>query len=183
MDADWSVEMGHGDPVLEFPWSSDSPGVKFYDLKRHPELLSSVPEAVEHEPIGHFLAAVNDANSIFQTAKCDVWEETDRPSGRFRFCSYVDVLFANRDRQLSFEAHEKLGRDLVAIVDPVDLNDCSAEFIVRRCFYHFEGESDSHPGLCVTCYVKGFGSASLDARARWAEALAVVCKALLSEAN
>jgi hypothetical protein len=57
MHADFSVELGRDDAALELPWSSADPALRFYDLKKHPELLQQIPEAVAYPELGAFLCA------------------------------------------------------------------------------------------------------------------------------
>lgn len=203
MEVDWSVEMGHGDAVLEFPWSSDDEQMRFYNLKLHPELLDEVPEAAEHPALRKCLARLNSADSGYQTAKCDVWREGISPDsgGQPHMCSaYVDVLFTDA-RQLSFDAHESAVRELSsrlkdrdedAIVGQVPAlrpaaqgrhdsgrdNERFVEFVVRRCFYH--GESELIPGCCITFFVHGSGGSEREAYANWAAALEAVTEALMA---
>ena len=55
MDADFSVELGDEDPVLDFPWADASGRLAYFDLKRHPELLAQVGEAKEFPELAEFL--------------------------------------------------------------------------------------------------------------------------------
>ena len=73
MDADFSVELGGEDPVLDFPWTDASGRLAYFDLKRHPELLAQVEEAKELPELAEFLRCVNSARSAVESAKCDVW--------------------------------------------------------------------------------------------------------------
>ena len=75
MEADFAVELGADDETLEFPWAADADGhrYRYYDLKRHPELLAQVEEAQRVPELGEFLRAMNAASSILETAKCDAW--------------------------------------------------------------------------------------------------------------
>src|SRR4051812_50080637 len=78
MHAEWSVELGREDEALEFPWSSqhvspDQEAPRYYDLKRHPELMVSVPEAYHPVEMGEFLSSINSNSSIFESVKCDLW--------------------------------------------------------------------------------------------------------------
>lgn len=192
METDWSVEMGHADPVLEFPWHSDDPNVCYCDLKTDSQLATAIPEAVQHEPIRDFLVAVNEPASPFQTAKCDVWEENgssgDYQCGAFCRACYVDVLFMDRRLQSGFEAHEALIKDLAKRVGLSAFDPGAAEFVVRRCFYHRDLPSVSaaeeavnpEPGCYITCYIRGYGEDEESAYANWARTLAIVRDALLT---
>ena len=74
MHADWSVELGREDEALEFPWPSlGDDALRYYDLKRHPELLLNVTEAYHPVEMGEFLASANSSASIFETVKCGIW--------------------------------------------------------------------------------------------------------------
>ena len=77
MDADWSVELGHDDPALEFPWSSPDGSHRYVDLTHRPEALSEIPEATQYSQLSEFLLAMNAPSSPWQTVKCDVWAEKE----------------------------------------------------------------------------------------------------------
>src|SRR5579864_4577090 len=100
MLAEWSVELGGGDPRLELPWSSDDGALRFLDLKRQPELLLEVREACAHPELAAFLSWANSPDSLFETAKCDAWSsrqitaEEEVFGEPCKFGSYVDLLFA-----------------------------------------------------------------------------------------
>ena len=44
MEADFAVELGADDDVLDLPWASPDSNVRYYDLKRQPDLLIFVKE-------------------------------------------------------------------------------------------------------------------------------------------
>src|SRR5271170_5631679 len=120
MDADFSIELGREDPVLDFPWK-DPEGKLFYaDLKRHPELLARIDEAQKFSELGDFLRVVNSARSVVQTAKCDAWTTTELSveeeiyNASHKFASYVDVVFSTPERSLTF--HEQFARKLVGLL-------------------------------------------------------------------
>ena len=75
MQADFSIELGAEDDAMELPWQSPDGKLRYYDLKRQPELLLEVSEAFENKELGEFLAATNSANSILETSKCDAWQQ------------------------------------------------------------------------------------------------------------
>ncbi len=73
MDADFSVELGNDDPVLDFPWKDPESKLAYLDVKRHPALMSAIPEAEEFPEIREFLRTANSPHSKVETAKCDAW--------------------------------------------------------------------------------------------------------------
>jgi hypothetical protein len=99
MDADFSIEMGREDPVLDFPWTDPSGKFAYCDLKRRPELMASIEEAEQFPELAEFLRVVNSAASMVETAKCDVWATTELSADEdiyessHKFASYVDVVF------------------------------------------------------------------------------------------
>jgi hypothetical protein len=144
MDADWSVELGPDDPALEFPWSGEG-ALHYFDLKRHPESLDAIEEAVRFPELRSALATLNAPESPLATAKCDAWPDDEISKaeeiygGSCRFGSYVDLLFED-DRCFSFERNEALVKMAAKRISgsfasgPVEAS-AAAEFIVRRCFY------------------------------------------------
>src|SRR5271169_4667856 len=69
MDADWSVELGADDAVLEFPWSSPDGAQRYLDLQRHPELRAEIPEAVRFPELGEFLLVMNGSTTNWTKPK------------------------------------------------------------------------------------------------------------------
>src|SRR5438105_13657279 len=100
MQADFSIELGAQDDAMELPWSSADGELRYYDLKRRPELLLEVSEAFQNKELGEFLASSNAAHSILETCKGDAWlgnevSEHERGIGTrwdaaWEFSSYVD---------------------------------------------------------------------------------------------
>ena len=77
MVAEWSVELGSDDPILEIPWRSDDGSLRFLDLKRQPELLLEIREACTYQELAGFLDWANSADSGLETGKCDVWTTSE----------------------------------------------------------------------------------------------------------
>jgi hypothetical protein len=186
MQADFSVELGADDDRLELPWSSPGGELRYYDLKRRPELLLNVSEAQYNQELAEFLAALNSAASIFETAKCDTWlsneltEEEQIYGASWKFGSYVDLVFTESGARFSFDEHERLAGDISKLLHRAPDISAAAEFIVRRCFYH-TGQDAAEPdaGYCITFYLYGYGDDEDDSRRRWSIAMKVVENALL----
>ena len=173
MEADFSVELGPDAAALELPWEADN-GAQYYDLKRHPELLASVPEADQYSELRDFLAFLNAPGMPVETAKCDVWtSEQIAPDeeifgAKLKYASYVDLLFAD-GRRFSLCENEELARRTVSLLRRVPEIPASAEMIIRRCYYNEGGDPDtSRDGFYFSWYVSGFGDDRDQARQRWA---------------
>ena len=69
MDADFSVEMGPDDPVLEMPWASADGSLGYYNLREQPELLEQLEEARRSPELAQFLRHLNGAGGAFETVK------------------------------------------------------------------------------------------------------------------
>jgi hypothetical protein len=192
MHADWSVELGREDEALEFPWSSqcvspDQDAPRYYDLKRHPELMVSVPEAYHPVEMGEFLSSINSSSSLFESVKCDLWfteelsEEEQIFGAACKAASYVDVIFTEPQQRFEREAHERLAERMCKLLSLVPEISAAAEFGLRRCYFHHNGDAsaDSDPGFYVTIYVSGYGDDSAEAWQRWGIALKLVENALL----
>ena len=179
MDADWSVECGADDPTLSVPWQSEDGSLRYYDLRARPELLLYVDEAARHHQLGEFLTAVNSANSRMQSAKSDVWtsRELSEAEGIYgaacKFCSYVDLFFAEAEARGDFPQHEEFAKSLTALLQRAPQISAAAEFIVRRA--HYEGE----PGYYFTFDLAGYGDDEEDAKKRWTIALDLIGNAIL----
>jgi hypothetical protein len=178
LEADYSVELGAEDAVLEFPWTA-SGDIQYYDLKRHPVLLPLVEEARRFSPLRDFLAALNSTSSLFETAKCDAWftTELNPEEGIFdatgKFGSYVDVLFSGESR-FSFSDHEQRVKRWTSLLRKALDIPAAAEFIVRRCDF----KSDPRDGFFITTYTFGYGENAESAQQQWAIALKLVENAI-----
>ena len=187
MHADYSVELGQQDECLEIPWAKPDSTIRYYDLKRRPELLLHVEEAHHNQELGEFLVAINSESSILETAKCDVWfsdkleEEEEIYGAAWKFGSYVDLVFTPEEARYSLERHQETGERAATLLKCVPEISAAAEFILRRCYFHpaQEPEGDSRPGFCFTFYLFGYGDDEDEARRRWGIALKVVQNALL----
>jgi hypothetical protein len=189
VEADFAVELGAGDETLELPWVAEAGaaygedgGPRYYDLKRQPELLLNIEEAIRVPELGEFLAAVNSPASILETAKCDAWSSTDiNPEEEIfgaahKFGSYVDVLFSSEDSRGSFAEHEQFARRITQLLKRVPEIPAAAELLIRRGFFH-AGE-ETREGFYITLYLFGYGDDEAQARQRWAIALKLVENAI-----
>lgn len=182
MDADFSVELGADDNSLEVPWADPDDGPRYFDLKHLPELLKEIEECQRSPELGEFLASMNSKASPFETAKCDAWSTTEMAAdedifnAKWKFGSYVDLLFSAIGARFSFEAHEQLAKRVVQLLRRVPEIPAAAEFIVRRCY--FRGADACREGFYITFYLFGYGSDEEQARRQWAIGLELVDNAL-----
>ena len=198
MDADFSIELGREDPVLDFPWKDSAGKLAYVDLKRHPELMARIEEAEKFPELKEFLRLMNSARSRVETAKCDAWATTELSpeeevyDASHKFVSYVDVVFSNidvresslrqpslRDPSLreSLPAHEQFARKLVELLRSVPETPSAAEVCVRRCYFGEDG--GVREGFYCTLYVSGYGNDSASARQNWAVALKLMGNAIM----
>ncbi len=192
MDADFSIELGREDPVLDLPWTDPAGRLAYVDLKRRPELLAAIEEAQRFPELGKFLRTMNSARSTVETAKCDAWVTTELSAeediyhASHKFGSYVDLVFSDIDgglalRELSlrrsFSAHERFARELVDLVRRAPDMMSAAEVCVRRCYFAEEGGVDE--GFYCTLYVSGYGNDEARARQAWGVALKLVGNAIV----
>jgi hypothetical protein len=182
VEADFAVELGVDDEVLDLPWASAESAVRYYDLKCQPDLLLYVEEAQSVPALGEFLAAINSSASILETAKCDAWHTTEmKPeeeifAANSKFASYIDLLFSDEHRRFSFSEHEKMASRLTQLLRRVPEIPAAAEFLVRRCHYHEEDET--RDGFYITFYLFGYGDDEPQAQQRWAIGLKLVENAI-----
>jgi len=141
MHADFSVELGRDDAALELPWSSADPTVRYYDLKKHPEWLQQISEAMAWPELGAFLARINAAGFPLATAKCDAWASREvlpeeEIFGDRKFVSYIDLVFEDAAARCSFEKHEAFARGLCRLLGQAPEIPAAVEVVIRRCYYH-----------------------------------------------
>jgi len=193
MDADFSIELGRDDPVLDLPWTDPAGKVAYLNLKRRPELMARIEEAERFPELGEFLRAMNWARSMVETAKCDAWAtrelsaEEEIYDATHKFASYVDVVFSEIDVRLSssrqslsrqsLSAHEQFARNLVELLRREPEVSSSAEVCVRRCYYGEEG--GVREGFYCILYVSGYGKDCASARQNWGAGLKLVENAIM----
>lgn len=184
MQADYSVEMGVGDPTVEVPWSSPERRLQYVDLRLEPRRVQEIEEARDFPELADFLHRVNAAGS-FQTVKCDVWSSTEiEPAeeifgGTHKHGSYCDFVFCEPELRQSFLEHEAFMRRLVELLTKAPEIPASVELVLRRCIFHEPGMS----GCAITCFVTGFGGDDSQARRQWAIALTLIENALRQVAS
>jgi hypothetical protein len=182
MDADFSIELGREDPVLDFPWTDPAGKLAYVDVKRHPESMASIEEAEKFPELGEFLRVMNSPRSMVETAKCDAWATTelsaeeDVYNASHKFASYVDVVFSETDVRLSFSLHEQFARKLVELLRRVPDTPSATEVCVRRCY--FAEDSGVREGFYCTLYLTGYGNEEDSARQNWGVGLKLMGNAI-----
>jgi hypothetical protein len=191
LDADWSVELGVDDAALEYPWTDPDAKMKFIDLRRSPEQIELLPETAREPELANALLALNSTESVFATAKCDLWlddepAQSERVYGAVKFGSYIDCVLCDPDMSMrsNFTWHESLVKLASEMASSEDVPG-TIEYVVRRCYFHPEGMRTDEDyflssGLCVTVYASGFGDSAVAARSQWADVLDLACEALLN---
>jgi len=183
MDADFSIELGREDPVLDFPWTDPAGKLAYVDLERSPELMASIKEAETFPELGEFLRVMNSARSMVETAKCDAWATTELSAeedvydASHKFASYVDVVFSQVDMRLSLSVHEQFARRLVELLRRVPDTQSAAEVCVRRCY--FGEDSGVREGFYCTLYVSGYGNDDASASQNWGVGLKLMGNAIV----
>ena len=204
MDADFAIELGGDDPVLDFPWEDPAGELAYFDVKRHPELLPRIGEAEKFPALLVFLRTVNSARSAVETAKCDAWATTELNAeeevygASHKFASYVDAVFSADwkacqasvlqfpSNQLSFGlspgresliVHERFAGKLVELLRRAPEIPSAVEICVRRCY--FPGEGEVREGFYFTLYTSGYGNDEEDARRNWEVGLKLAGNAIV----
>jgi hypothetical protein len=156
MEADWEVEIGGGAPVIEALW----PG--FVDLRRSPERLVEIAEAVSFPALADLLLALNAASSPFWTAKCDLWKPAAEektladPAGAngiapATLACYVDLLPWEGLVFAQWKEAEALCREWVTRLAAVDIPNGRAELVIRQAI------AGAGEGFGVTAYLSAAG--------------------------
>jgi hypothetical protein len=183
MDADFSIELGRDDPVLDFPWTDPTGQLAYFDLKRHPGLLAKVEEARKFPELADFLRSINSLRGPFESAKCDAWSTNELSVGEdifnasHKFASYIDIVSSGATQRQSFDFHEKFARKLTDLLRRAPEMRALAEVCVRRCF--FAESEQTREGFYITFYVNGFGEDESAAQKNWAIALKLAENAIL----
>src|SRR5215472_11192822 len=121
MHADYAIELAAEDATLDLPWAAPDGGPSYIDLKRHPQLISRLKEAVGIPELAEFLLSVNASTSPLESAKCDAWSSSEMDleeeifAAAWKYGSYVDLLFRGEEK-FSFAVYEKLVNRLVGLL-------------------------------------------------------------------
>jgi len=185
MQVDFSVELGHGDEILELPWSSADDSTHYRDLKHFPDLLLEIEEANRFPELAEFLETINSRASIFESAKCDVWvsselhPEEEIFGATHKFGGYIDLVCSDLISRVSLSDHEKMARRLIELLQCAPEIPASVEFLIRRCYFT-QGSTSGEPieGLYFTSYIFGLGDNEELARRQWSIALKLVENAI-----
>jgi hypothetical protein len=182
VEADFAIELGAEDEVLEMPWAAPDGSLRYHNLKRYPELLREIQEVQRAPELADFLVTANSRSGILESAKCDVWSsdqmnpEEEIFGAKIKFGCYVDLLFSQKPSRLSFAQHENAVRRLTKILQEAPGVQASAEFLVRRCYYHLEQQVTE--GFYITLYLFGYGEDENQARRQWGAGLRLAEKAI-----
>ncbi len=182
MDADFSIELGREDPVLDFPWTDPAGKLAYFDLKRQPALIAKVEEAEQFPELAEFLRTVNSVRSVVESAKCDVWPtaelsvEEEIFDASHKFASYVDLVFSDVGQRRTLPLHEGFARRLTELLRGAPEIGAAVEVYVRRCIFGDAGEIDE--GCYFTVYVNGYEVDETAARKNWAIATKLVGNAI-----
>ncbi len=166
MEADWSVEIGAGLPVIDVAWDG------FLDLRSFPERIDGIEEARRHPALRGALLAFNSGDPTVFTTKCDCWKlegaEIDpdefaasRETASMGFASYIDVVDREPGRFASLALHEQRARAIASILHALNLRTGRVDLVVRAA------DLNERSGFGMTLYAAGCGANDAGAYAAW----------------
>ena len=177
MEADWTVALAAGDPVIAVPWAACQ--CRFVDLRQGTHRIDEIEEARSRPPLRSALLVLNGATSPLWTAKCDAWtssvDEGGEPFDPYEMGaepgdtaigsgSYVDLLAREVSFMASFERQERWIRAVTEVLRSTPARAARVELVLRRA------EAEGASGFAVTWFVEGCGSTAQDAGQRWTRA-------------
>ena len=183
MEADWTVALAAGDPVITVPWAASGDDIRkcrFVDLRLGAHLVDEIEEARSKPPLRSALLLLNAATSPLWTAKCDVWTSSvdegaepfdpyeiaaDADDIAFGAGSYIDLLPRDVSFLSGFERQERWIRAVTEVLRSIPASAARVELVLRRV------EVEGAWGFAVTWFVEGCGSTAQRAEQRWARAL------------
>ncbi len=178
MEADWTVALAGGDPVVTVPWAGNT--CRFVDLRLGAHLVDEIEEARSEPALRSALLLLNAATSPLWTAKCDAWTgsvdqgaepfdpyemNAEADEVAFGAGSYIDLLPRDAAFLAGFERQERWVRAVAEVLRSIPARAARVELVVRRA------EVEKVSGFAVTWFVEGCGSTAQSAGQRWAEAL------------
>jgi hypothetical protein len=183
MEADWTVALAAGDPVITVPWAASGDDIRkcrFVDLRQGAHLVDEIKEARSKPPLRSALLLLNAATSPLWTAKCDAWTSSvdegaepfdpyemaaDADDIAFGAGSYIDLLPRDVSFLSGFERQERWIRRVTEVLRSIPASAARVELVLRRV------EVEGAWGFAVTWFVEGCGSTAQRAEQRWARAL------------
>jgi hypothetical protein len=183
MEADWSVALAAGDPVIAVPWGAPDADIRkcrFVDLRLGAHLIDEIQEARSKPALRSALVLLNAAPSPLWTAKCDAWtssvaegaepidpyEMAAEPADTaFGAGSYIDLLPRDISFLSSFERQERWIRAVTEVLRSTPASAARVELVLRRA------EVEGAPGFGVTWFVEGCGATAQRAGQAWTKAL------------
>ncbi len=179
MEADWSVEIGPGLPVIEAAWDG------FVDLRSSPGKIDEIEEARGYPALREALLVLNGHDSPLFTTKCDCWrlpgDEIDpdefsatRETARAGFASYMDVVARDPSRFASFELHAHRVRELTSDLRRLDLRQGRVDLVLRTAAFNEQN------GFGITLYAAGCGATEESAYLAWQAVLGAAVAATIA---
>ena len=186
MEADWSVELRAGNPVIVVPWAaaSDDPRkCEFVDLRPGGNKIDEIEEARRAPELKAALLLLNSARSPLWTVKCDTWE-SDTPMDpyemdaapadtRLSAGSYIDLLARDSGLQASFDRQERWVRAVAQALRAIPARAARVDIVLRRA------EVNGVAGYGVSWFVEGCGATAQRAQQAWSEALGLALPVMM----
>lgn len=180
MEADWSVEIGTGFPVIDANW----PG--FVDLRNNADAVASIAEAADEPALRVALVALNQSGSPLFTSKCDLWVLTTGEidpdefgcgpeEGRVGLACWIDVIAREPQWFASFNHHEAWARRATERLRTEPVAHGRIDLVLRSAV------ADVNEGFGITLYVAGCGVDTRAARAAWTAVLRASVAATMEE--
>lgn len=180
MEADWSVEIGAGLPVIEVDWA------EFVDLRAEPGRVSEIREAAAEPALREALALLNGPGSAVFTSKCAVWElaaaeidplefDCQAEEARAGLASWIDVLARDAKAAASFEKHQMWVRLIVERLRTETVGAGRVDLVVRAAV------TKERDAFGITLYAVGCGVDVQAAHAAWDRVLGAAVTATMTE--
>jgi hypothetical protein len=191
MEADWTVALAAGDPVITVPWAASGDDIRkcrFVDLRQGAQLIDEIEEARSNPALRSALLLLNAPASPLWTVKCDAWTssvdegaepfdpyemEAEPGDTAFGAGSYVDLLARDVSFLARFEPQERWIRAVTEVLRSTPASAARVELVLRRA------EVDGASGFAVTWFVEGCGSTAQGADRTWARALDLALAAVM----
>jgi hypothetical protein len=181
VQADWEFEIGGDAPVIDACWSG------YVDLRRHPERIAALPEALLFPPLAEMLVRLNLDGSPVWTSKCDFFPSLDAAQfdademdaapedALYAVACYIDLLPVITKDWREPKLAAAACKHVCGALDRAAMLNCRADLVVRTAVVAEQRES-----VGVTAYITACGATGEQARSTLAEALAVFADAVVS---
>lgn len=152
----------------------------FIDIKNHPELAETIPEATDFPPLIALLRAISHPDTPFATLGCEKsysdYADSRHPDLKSKLCGYVDICFARVDENCDRAAFEELAYK----INEFGSGKPQPHFVKfsmelgKATYSPLLAAGIIDPAYCMCVWVAGYGATEAEALERYSAFMAIL---------